>query len=44
VVIPAVITAVASASTSAGNTVRTIYAGTLAPLGTQPTSTTLNPP
>lgn len=44
VVIPAVITAVASASTSAGNTVRTIYAGTLAPLGTQPTSTTLSPP
>lgn len=44
VVIPAVITAIASASTSAGNTVRTIYAPTLAPLGTQPTSTTLNPP
>lgn len=44
VVVPAVVTAIASASTSAGNSVRTIYAGALAPLGTQPTSTTLNPP
>jgi hypothetical protein len=44
VVVPAVITAVASSSTSAGNTVRTIYAPILAPLGTQPTATTLSPP
>jgi hypothetical protein len=44
VVFPVVITSVASASTSASQTVRTIYAGTIAPLGTQPTATTLSPP
>lgn len=47
VVVPAVITAIASSSTSAGalgRTTRTIYAGVMAPLGTQPTATTLNPP
>lgn len=33
VVIPAVITAIASSSTSAGNSVRTIYSPTIAPMG-----------